>query len=353
VPGQTKVLKPERSGANMSVIQFWTRKLAILFLFALASACGGGGDGSAPSTPPFGTASTLFVGDAGQQAIGSSSNSNPPPGTAVIQRVVSGPNTMLSPSLIDFALDVTRDRLYVADLRSILAFDSISTISGNVAPRVISSFSTPGNFVGIDLDRTNDVIYAGVNLGATNEVRVFTAVSTANNALPSRTFSFSSNLLIDVAIDPTKNILYVFNVDSVTLRTQIAVFDNAVALSGSRTPNRVITIGDTFSSGTPAGIFIDTANNRLYAPRGNGQVMVFDNANVTNGDVATTAMPSRTIALPVPSYTNITVDVSKDRLYAVDNGGLNIINNANAITPTATRALAPSGSLFTAVAVKP
>src|SRR3954462_10283916 len=193
----------------MSVMHFWTRKLAILSLFALASACGGGGDGTPPSTPPFGTgASKLFGGDAGQQAIGSSSNSNPPPGTAVIQRVVSGANTMLDSALIDFAIDAPRDRLYVTDLRSILAFDNISAISGNVAPHVISSFGPSGNFVGIDLDRNKDQLYAAVNLGTlSHEVRVFNSVSTVNNVTaPSRTFTFPTSFLIDVAIDTTPTI---------------------------------------------------------------------------------------------------------------------------------------------------
>jgi hypothetical protein len=341
------------------VIQFWGRKFAVLFLFVLITACGGGGDGSAPSTPPFGTgASKLFVGDAGQQAIGSSSNSNPPPGTAAIQRVVSGPNTMLDSALIDFALDAGRDRLYVADLRSILAFDNISTISGNVAPRVISSFGPSGNFVGIDLDRTNDRLYAAVNLGlSSHEVRVFDSVSIMNNVAASRTFTFATNFLIDVAIDPINNVLYVYNLD-VNSRTQISVFDNAASLSTNGvTPTRTITIGDSFSSGVAAGMFVDAANDRLYAPRGNGTVMVFDTASSKFGLVtAVTGAPSRTINLPVPACTNITVDLNANRLYAVDNAGLNIVDNASTVNgtpPTVTRALASSGSSFMAVAVKP
>jgi hypothetical protein len=341
------------------VIQLWGRKFAVVFLFVLTTACGGGGDGSAPSTPPFGTgASKLFVGDAGQQAIGSSSNSNPPPGTAVIQRVVSGANTMLDSALIDFALDAPADRLFVADLRSILAFNNISTISGNIAPRVISSFGPSGNFVGIDLDRTNDQLYAAVNLGTlSHEVRVFNSVSIMNNVAASRTFTFPTNFLIDVAIDPIKNILYVYNLDSVNNLTQISVFDSAASLNGSVTPNRLINLGDAFSSGVAAGMFIDAANDRLYAPRGNGTVMVFDTASSKFGLVtAVTGAPSRTINLPVPAYTNITVDLNANRLYAVDNAGLNIVDNASTVNgtpPTVTRALASSGSSFMAVAVKP
>jgi hypothetical protein len=91
-----------------------------------------------PATPP----SKIFVGDSNTPAIGSSPNSNPSPGQVVVERIISGPNTMLSSALVDFALDVVRDRLYVADQRSILVFDNISTAEGNIM--VFDNASTKG-----------------------------------------------------------------------------------------------------------------------------------------------------------------------------------------------------------------
>lgn len=325
------------------------RWLTLGVVVALVAACGGGGDaGPAPPTAP----SKAFVADRGQSAIGSSSNSNPGPGTLVVDRTIVGANTMLSPNLIDLALDAANDRLYVADLRSILVFNNASTASGNVAPsRVVSSFTGAGNFAGIYLDTVNDRLYATVNLGVlANEVRVFDNVSTLSNATPTRTFTFSSSSLIDIAVDTTKNIAYVFNLDPATNFTRISVFAGAAALTGTVTPTRTISLGDLFSSGAAIGMFIDPANDRLYAPRSNGRVVVFDNASVI-----TTTLPARTITLPVPAYTNIFVELTANRLYAADNAGVNIIENASTASgiPVVTRALAPGGSVFMAVVVKP
>lgn len=334
----------------------FVRCSSVVLMVALA-ACGGGGGGEGSPAPLSSLApSKIFVGDSANQAIGSSPNSNPAAGSYAVERVIAGSNTMLSSELTDFALDAANDRLYVADLRSILVFNNVSTAAGNVAPaRVVTSFGPLGGFVGIYLDTVNDRLYAPVNLGfQTNEVRVFDAASTASNAAPTRTFSFTSHFLIDVAVDATRDILYAFHVNATTTLTEIAVFDNASTRTGVVTPTRVITIGNSFSSGPPAGIFIDAAGNRLYAPSF-GQVLVFDNASTKNGAISGAAAPERIINLPWPGLSSITVDLTANRLYSVDNAGVNIVANASTAsgTPTVTRILAPAGSFFEALAVKP
>jgi hypothetical protein len=332
-------------------VRYWTRPLAIFAIAALA-ACGGGG-GSAP--PPLAAGSKIFVADSGTASIGSSANSNPAPGVSIIDRVISGPSTMLTSNLTDIALDAANDRLYVSDTRSILAFNNVSTTAGNVAPRVVSTFAAPGNFVGIFLDTVNDRLYASVNISlTTTEVRVFDNVSSAVNASPSRTFTFPANFLFDIAVDTTRNIAYVYDFGN-TGFSQISVFDSASTLSGSVTPNRTISIGDSFFSTVALGIFVDPANDRLYAPRSSGAVMVFDHASTKNGAITDTAVPERTITLPVPALTNITVDPTANRLYAVDTAGVNIIANASTAngTPIVVRVLAAGSSVFKAVAVKP
>ena len=131
---------------------------------------------------------------------------------------------MLTSSLLDFALDVARDRLYVSDRRSILVFDNISTATGNVAPRVVSICcggpTGSGNFVGIYLDTLNDRLYAGVNINllpaAGQEIHVFHNVSSLSNSPPTRTIQVNPRFLIDVAVDPTKNILYVYGLNATT-----------------------------------------------------------------------------------------------------------------------------------------
>ncbi len=261
------------------------RSCALLTIFSVAAGCGGGGGdgGSPPPAPPAIPPSKVFVGDSGSippdaptaPTIGSSSNSNPSPGPIAVERLIQGPSTMLTASLLDFALDVARDRLYVSDSRSILVFDNISTATGNVAPRVVSNCcggpTGSGNFVGIYLDTLNDRLYAGVNINispaAGQEIHVFHNVSSASSSPPTRTIQVNPRFLIDVAVDPTKNILYVYGLNATSAQTEITVFDSAATLVGTATQNRTITIGESFSSGPGVGMFIDPANDRLYAPR--------------------------------------------------------------------------------------
>ena len=349
----------------MSVFRGLTRWCAILMIVSVAAGCGGGGGdgGSTPPPPPATPPSKIFVGDSGvEPAIGSSPNSNPSPGPVVVERIINGANTMLSSALVDFAIDVARDRLYVADLRSILVFDNISTADGDIAPsRIVSTCCGGfGNFVGISLDTVNDRLYAGVNLNlTTRQVQVFDNVSSLSNSVPTRIATIDAAFLMDVAVDPTKNILYVYSTSPPPINlTQIAVFDNASTLSGVGpiAANRTIAIGDSFSSGPAVGMFIDPANDRLYAPRQTGHVLVFDSASTKNGTITTTAAPERTINLPVPDLSNITVELTTNRLYAVDTNGLNIIDNASTVSgtpPVVVRVLAPGGSTFKAVATKP
>jgi hypothetical protein len=270
----------------------------------------------------------------------------------------------------DFAIDAANDRLFVSDLRSILVFDNVSTANGNVAPRVLNSFDGPGalgNYVGIALDTTNNRLYAtgnGIGGNISNfEIRVFDNASTASNVPPSRVFTFptTSSGLFDVAIDPTRNngTLYVYRFATFGGGTEIAVFDNASTLTGSNVaPNRAITIGDTFSTPQPVGMFLDVANDRLYAPR-LGAIMVFDGASAKTGAIATPGVVTRTIDLqPTLGFvlTTVTVELAANRLYAADNFGLNIISNASTASGNPApfvRVLAPGNSKFQAVAVKP
>lgn len=336
--------------------------IGLLFATAfLVAGCGGGGGdgGSSPPPPPPTPPSKIFIGDSGTVAIGSSPTSNPSPGAEVAERIIEGPSTMLSSSLTDFALHVASDRLYVADLRSILVFDNISTAEGDIAPSrvVFTCCGGAGNYVGIYLDTANDRLYAAANvaLGGAQVVHVFDNVSTLSNSPPNRTITVPPTFLMDVAVDATRDILYVYGRGAISTLTEIAVFDSAATLSGTATQNRTIAIGESFSSGPAVGMFIDPANNRLYAPR-TGAVMVFDNASTKSGDINTTAAPARTINLPLLTLSNIFVELTADRLYATDTGGVTIIPNASTVNGTSltgVRAIASPGSIFKATAVAP
>ena len=334
-------------------------RLSVVVLISVCASCGVGGDDAPPPPPPPATPppSKAFVADSGSPAIGSSSNPKPSPGPVTVDRIIEGANTTLSSWLFDVGLDATNDRLYVSDSLSILVFDNAGTASGNTAPsRIVSRRSlSPGaaQYQGLYLDTVNDRLYVTV---VPTAVYVFDNVSLLSNAAPSRIISTGndSTYLFDVAVDTARDVLYVYGLGAGSL-TQIAVYGNASARSGSVSADRMINIGDSLGSGPAVGMFTDPSHDRLYAPR-NGQVLVFDNASTRNGTVGSTVIPTRTITLPVPAMSHIFVELSADRLYAVDNHGVTILENASTldgVPPSGIRVIAASGSIYQAIAVRP
>jgi hypothetical protein len=331
------------------------RALALSLVAALVAGCGGG---SGEVIPASTAGSRLFVGDTANAAIGSSSNVNPSAGTYVAERSIAGSNTQLDTNLFDFALDAANDRLYVADLRSILVFNNASTANGNIAPsRTVTTLpGASGGFSGgIYLDTTRNILYAATNLlGVTQNVQVFENASAASGATANRTITFAIRSISDIAVDTTRNILYVYGTDSGGF-ARILSFDNASALVSISVPTRVLSFPDSGGSG-PIGLFVDAANNRLYVPRNDGTIAVFDAASTVSGSVAVNTFPSRSITLPVQTYSALFLDLANNRLYALDPAGINIIPGASAASGTPaglTRVTAPSGATFQALAFKP
>src|SRR4029078_9107805 len=109
---------------------------------------------------------------------------------------------------------------------------------------------------------------------------------------------------------------------------QLLSFATQSTLTGPATPNRVVSFPDSGGTG-PIGIFIDSANDRLYVPRSGGTIAAFKGASMVSGNVTTTALPARNITLPVSTFSVVFVDVPADRLYAVDAGGISIIDCAS------------------------
>ena len=332
------------------------RALALSLVAILFASCGGGGVSVTPAPPA--TGSRIFVGDSTNAAIASTSNLNPSPGVLPIERSIVGSNTQLDTNLFDFALDATNDRLYVADLRSILVFNNASTLSGNATPsRTVSTIPGPfGGFNGgIFLDTTRNMLYAATNfIGSTQNVQVFDSASTASAATATRIITFTIRSIADIAVDTTRNVLYVYGTDAAGF-AEILSFDNASTLTGAVVPNRTLSFPDSGGTG-PIGLFADAASDRLYVPRNDGTIAVFNAASTVSGNVAINALPSRTITLPQPGYTAVLVDVPANRLYALDPTGISIIANASTVSgapTTLTRVLASNGATFQAIAVKP
>ena len=80
---------------------------------------------------------------------------------------------------------------------------------------------------------------------------------------------------------------------------------------------------------SPSGIYVDTANNRLYAANpGNGSIVVFNNASTATGNIA----PDRTVlnsGVPLLSQGGITGDVTRDLLYVAEAGSIFVLENAS------------------------
>jgi hypothetical protein len=337
--------------------------LAAVFILVALVGCGGGGGGGDSSPAPALAASKIFLGDRGHGLIGSAVNTNPSAGTtAIADRVISGGSTLLTSSVLgvrDFGLDAANDRLFVSDSDHVLAFDHISTANGSVAPRVVAAATGGDTFSGIFIDTMHDRVYATVRLNtAGNEVRVYEAAGTVTSAAtPSRTFSFPSTLIYDIAVDTVIDVAYVYYVAG---SAHIAVLANASTLNGPLALTQVIDYGTIRPNDSePLGIFL-TPQGHLYVPNIDltlgPTIEVFHVPSTASGVHA----PNRTITLPpgVPqAFTNIFVDISTNRLYAADFFGLSIAQNASLITSMtgAVRVISgpSSGTSFTAVAVKP
>jgi hypothetical protein len=322
---------------------------ALLLFVALVTGCGGGGD----EAPALGSLSSkLFVADSANFSIASTIDANPPAGTLMFDRVITGLNTTISNDIRGLVVDAANRRLYVAHGDSILVFDDIDMADGDVAPsRTITSASF-GNITSLHLDTTRDILYAG---DFETGIWVIDDASSADGLIvPDReitdSFGGTSFQIRDIFVDATRNILYVSRSTSAPAVTnRILVFANASTLDGSGlAATRTITPSPAMVAGN---IFVDTINNRLYmADTGSRTVPVFDGASTASGAVSA----SRTINWGA-SAIDIAVDIASDRLYAINADNLFIIDGASTINGavTAKTLSVPGGSVITALAINP
>lgn len=201
------------------------------------------------------------------------------------------------PSTLCF--DSVHDRLYVAvdgPTASVLIIDNVSTKSGAVSPdRQLTNF--PSIVRGIDLDVASDRLYVSCE---SNQIAIFDSISTKSGAqggLVSRVVSGPATLMNSAAglvYDAPTDQLYCASQNS-----QVLVYNNASTMNGNQAPARNIS-GSLTSLALPTTLRLDRERNELYVsnffsrtagPAG-GQVLVFNNANTANGNVA----PARILA---------------------------------------------------------
>ena len=165
---------------------------------------------------------------------------------------------------------------------SILLFSNASAADGEIVPnrRISGALTTLNNPSGIFVDTANNRLYVANRTA--NSILVFNNASTADgNIVWSRRISGGFTSLdapSGIFVDTANNRLYVANYTG----NSIFVFDNASTANGDIPPNRTITGGLTTLNG-PLGIFVDTTNNRLYVANYTGNsILVFNNASTAS-----------------------------------------------------------------------
>jgi sugar lactone lactonase YvrE len=179
-----------------------------------------------------------------------------------------------------------------------------------------------------------------VSNGTTSTILRFdNAFTASSNATPAATIVGSNTTLSFpnyIALDPAADRLYVADTSDLS----VVIFDQISAHSGTvnLTPTRIIA-GNNTTLVSPADLFFDRVRNELYV-LDDPNILVFNAAALsTGGNVA----PTRTLTTAFAAgAAAIFVDVANDRLFAADlDGAIAIYDNAStlptgAITPSRT-----------------
>lgn len=279
-------------------------------------------------------AATFAVGCGGGSS-GSGGNGGGGTGTktTVLQTTPGGP----------FTGTIAPGRLYVAStaVNSILQFDVNNFSNGNLTPAatIVGQATQLNGPQFISLDTANDRMYVG-NSGA-NSILVFDNVSTlGGNVSPARVISGSATTLNRVqglALDTAGNQLYVANSGTNT----IAVFANVSTLSGNIAPSRILAGSLTALSG-PSGLLLDSTGSNLYVANKTGNsIALFQNVGSLNGNIAPAAVLSGSA-----TRLNAPVSVQLDNaggLIVCNQGANNMLTFSAAAGAPISPNLAPTG----------
>ncbi len=222
-------------------------------------------------------------------------------GPLTAPRIITGPATTLGTNMGLFALDSTRDLLYVTqDLGAgtgvVLVFGPASTINGNIAP--LRTFTLPFHPIGhvlvvpsgLVLDVANDSLF--LSDPVTNAITIFDKASTlTGSVVPSRTITGTNtqlNVPSQMVLDSSGRLI-VSNPGGTTSQSpNILVFQNAATANGNIVPSASSTINQTISEMaiSPAG--------ELYVVDGTPQITVYSGVATATGAIN----PIRVIAGP-------------------------------------------------------
>ena len=225
-------------------------------------------------------------------------------------------------------LDVAADRLFVADLGgpAILIFDSVSTKTGNVAPtRSIAGGATNlTGPVGVALDQTRNLLYVADG----PDVLVYSSASTVGgNVAPARTITPSAGFTSGIGgifLDSGADRLFL----SDPATPAIAIFDNASALSSSTAASRTI-VGTSTQLTQPGNLIVDSSNRLIVSNFSPPRIIIFSNAATTSGNVS----PAGTLtSTDMTGPNQITLNAGNGDLYVADPFGARVLVFANAAT---------------------
>lgn len=205
--------------------------------------------------------------------------------------------------------------LYLADrdADAIWIFSPATSVDGNVAPgRKLQGANVPiTNPIAVAVDTDRDILY--VQDSAQSKIFVWDNAATIDgNVAPDRTIT-GVTLSRDIAVDQTNDRLYV----CANSGDEIWVLNNASTLNGAAAPARTI-VGAATQLDNAWGIELDRSRDRLYvANRNTNAILVFDNVNTINGNVAPRNVISGA-ATGISTPIDVALDRQRDNIYEIN-----------------------------------
>lgn len=234
------------------------------------------------------TGDRLFVANAGASSILVFESASTINGNIAPTRTISGSATLLS-APHDLAIDPFNNLLYVADGTQVLVFQSASTVTGNIPP--VHNIGMGFTVGAMALDVTNNRLYVADTSGNTIDrlegasLQNGAAVVAASIAGPNTGLAHPAGLALDSA-----GHLIVANAAAPSL----TIFSSAATATGNVTPAASVSGTGTQLAGPDQIVLNPTnPNGELYvADKLAGAILIFGNVNTITGATP----PQRTIS---------------------------------------------------------
>jgi hypothetical protein len=318
--------------------------VALLLSMMLLSGCvisprrtAGGGGGSGGGGGGTATGGKLYV-TSGNSILrfdnALNATGNIAPGSAI-----NGTSTTLS-SPHALQIDTGTDRLYVANqgAGSVLVFSAASTVTGNIAPTATlvganTGLSSP---IGVALDTTRNILYVADGTTVFVFANVSSLSGTTNTAFAQ---SFITGFTITgIFVDAANNILYAADASDNT----VAIYQSANAQSGVGFASGTIVGPDTGLS-RPTGAALDSAGRLLISNPGVPSLSAYPNPTSASGDVLPAAViKGNSTGLSSPAQIAATNAITNGALYVADSGANSVLIFSPISNVTGTVNLAPS-----------